>query len=186
MSGHNASRPRGDDTLYQTVERSKTGRVVGAGVFETGHPYLVAANREKWYCGYLQTADENDGDVDRDLYLETLDTTTDLNYGPDYSGWIGFDTAHARCVALDSDGELLDGADESDRALLASHSRKAIEWRPTDVIEGLRELAEQVDPPTEEGREEFPWVALEGSEDTDVGVNFTTREEDAEKGGEDP
>lgn len=140
-------------TFSERIRESRNARLVDAGEFESGHPYLVVANDEQWYCGYVQTNMANDGDVDRAAVADDVDAHGGLTYGPDQTGWVGFDVAKDGDISLTEEGNPLDSTDSERISLWTSNSHETTPWQPDDVVLECRQIAEQVDPPAEGDRE---------------------------------
>lgn len=95
------------------------------------------------YCGYVKTSLTGHYDD----YQQTFDVHGGLTYGPDEGGWLGFDCAHAGDACFTADGEPLEG--HGTKTELEMRERLGDrewqhDWRPQDVVEETRNLADQV------------------------------------------
>jgi len=90
------------------------------------------------YCGYIRTGLRgNINSVENKLY-RLIDVHGGITYGVDEEGWVGFDTAHARDINKDEEGNIT-----NQDALYDEDDEKSTIWTPEIVREEIEDLADQ-------------------------------------------
>lgn len=109
---------------------------------------IVLNMRDRHYCGYVRTP----FDGHHEEFQSAVNVHGGLTYGIDQDGWIGFDTAHATDVPYDVEGNALTNNPLATmRAKQGFGDEHDVSWKPADVVEETKCLAEQVNELIPEG-----------------------------------
>lgn len=92
-----------------------------------------------YYTVYVQTT------LDHEEIDDNVQVHWGITYGPDNSGWIGFDMNHPGDVCLDEDGVELPACMTEAAAGRGHPDIETVAWRPRDVREAAESLAEQLE-----------------------------------------
>lgn len=102
---------------------------------------IVLNIRDRHYCGYVKTP----FDGHHDEFNSSINVHGGLTYGIDEDGWVGFDTAHGFDVPYDTEGNALTNNPLATmRAKRGFGTEQDIAWKPADVVEETKRLAQQV------------------------------------------